>query len=243
VIAALGMYDMPWLRDATDRYWTLIRQALGHGPAALTRDSDPWAIWQSPDLLFAQTCGMPYRTRLHGQVRLVGTPDYGLTGCPAGHYNSVIVVRGDDPRDTLAAFAAGTIAYNEPLSQSGWAAPVTHLATQGLSPGARVQTGAHAASVAAVAEGRADWAGIDALTWELLDEAGRTEGLRVLDRTDPTPALPYITAIDRDPAPIAAAVNDAIDTLAAADRTRLHLRGLVSIPAATYLSVPTPPAP
>ena len=68
MIASLPMYDMPHLRGAHDRYWTAIRDALGYGPDALTRGGDPWAEWQSPDLLLGQTCGLPYRARLHDKV-------------------------------------------------------------------------------------------------------------------------------------------------------------------------------
>jgi ABC-type phosphate/phosphonate transport system substrate-binding protein len=240
VIAWLGMYDPAPLRAANDRLWGLIRAALGHGPDRLDRARDPWEAWQSPRLLLAQTCGMPYRTRLHGHVTLVGTPDYGLPDCPPGHYQTVLVARRDDPRD-LDALAAGTLAYNEALSQSGWAAPVAHLAGLGLAPRHLLRTGAHAASVRAVADGRADLAGIDAVTWALLgDHDPNVARLRVVARTAPTPGLPLITAAGHDPAPIAAAVTQAIASLDPADRRALYLRALVTIPAAAYLAVPTP---
>ncbi|MFV0512837.1 MAG: phosphate/phosphite/phosphonate ABC transporter substrate-binding protein [Jhaorihella sp.] len=245
MIASLGMYDMPAVRGANDRFWSAIRARLGYGPGRLTRGADPWAVWQSPDLLLAQTCGMPYRTRLHGHVTLVATPDHGLPSCPPGHYNSVLVVRagakGQRPRD----FAGGVFAYNEALSQSGWAAPMTHLGALKVRFSGHVATGAHADSARAVAEGRADMAGLDALTWEMLKEhdGDLAAGLRVIATTSPTPALPWITALGRDPAPIAAAIDAAVGDLAKADRAALHLRGLTAIPPNAYLTVPTPPAP
>lgn len=243
MIAWLGMYDPAPLQDANTRFWALIRAALGHGPARLSRGTDPWPIWQSPGLVLAQTCGMPFRTRLHGHVTLVATPDYGLPDCPPGHYCSVLLARADDSRD-LAALAQGTLAYNEALSQSGWAAPVTHLAGLGLAPRHLLRTGAHADSARAVAEGRADLAGIDAVTWAILrDHDSQAARLRVVARTEPTPGLPLITARGRDPAPIAAAVAQAIAALDPGDRKALHLRRLVAIPAAAYLAVPTPPPP
>ncbi len=241
--AMLGMYDMPALHPANDRLWDLIRGHLGDGHEQLSRDRDFWDIWHDPDLIFAQTCGMPYRTRLHGKVQLVGTPDYALTGCPPGYYCSVFVAQHDDARD-LAALTGGTFAYNEALSQSGWAAPVTHLAGLGLAPATLHETGGHALSAQAVAEGLADYASLDALTWELLKEHSDLAGkLREVARTDPTPALPYITANGRDAALVASAVRAAIADLSAEDRKALHLQGLIDIPADTYLAVPTPPAP
>lgn len=244
MIAWLGMYDMAPLKAANDRFWQEIRNALGYGPQALSRDLDPWAAWQSPDLLLAQTCGLPYRSRLHENVTLVATPDYGLPGCPAGYYNSVLVVREDAQGEAPEDFAGGTLAYNEPLSQSGWAAPSGWLAERNVGFDRLLQTGAHAASAHAVAEGRADIAGIDALTWALLCEHDPvTVNLRVIGTTEPTPALPYITARGRDPDPLRAALNAGLEALSAADRAALHLTGFEQLPASAYLSLPIPPAP
>lgn len=242
MLASLGMYDMPALRPATDRFWTLIRDKAGFGPEALTRERDLWEIWLAPDLVLAQTCGLPYRTRLHGRVALVGTPDFGLPGCPPGHYNSVLIGRAGGT-DRLEDAAAGVFAFNDGLSQSGWAGPMHHLAELGLAPARVLETGSHAASLRAVAEGRADLAGIDAFSFALLAEAGLAEGVREIARTEPVPGLPYITATGHDAGAMAAAVSSAIGALAAEDRRALHLRGLVSIPADAYLALPTPAGP
>lgn len=245
MIASLPMYDWPELRAQTDLYWSAIRRELGHGPERLSRDiPDPLAHWRAPDLLLSQTCGMPYRTALHADVALVGTPDFGLPGCPPGHYCSVLVVREDDDRRQLSEFASEIFAYNEGGSQSGWAAPCTHAAARGLRLQRPLATGAHRASIRAVASGRAAMAAIDAVTWELaLRHEPAARRLRVLERTAPTPGLPYITALRHDPAPLAAATLRAIDGLDPATREALMLRGLVAIPPAAYLAVPTPPPP
>lgn len=248
MIAALGMYDRAETAGANDRLWAGIRDRLRAAglaaPDNLTRGEGAyWPAWQSPDLVLSQTCGFPFRARLHGHVTLVGTPDYGLPDCPPGHYCSVFVARADDPR-TLPDLAQGRFAYNEALSQSGWAAPVNHVATMGLRLRPAVQSGAHRASAAAVAEGRADLAALDAVTWALMRRWDPVVGaLREVARTAPTPGLPLITAPGRDPAPIAQAVAGAMDALSPEDRDTLHLRGLVHIPAARYLAVPTPPTP
>ncbi|TNF63556.1 MAG: hypothetical protein EP307_04840 [Rhodobacteraceae bacterium] len=245
MIASLGMYDLGPLQAANDRFWDLIRRNLGHGPARLTRDRDLWEIWQDDALLLAQTCGLPYRARLKDRVKLVGTPDHGLPGCAPGHYNSVMVARAEDVRSDLAAFDGAPFALNEALSQSGWAAPHAHMSARGLRIGPRLATGAHAASALAVAEGRADLAAIDALTWVLLEEhrPDLTGALRVIERTAPTPALPYVTGPAGDPAALAQAIAAAIAGLDPATRDALHLRGLVAIPKAAYLAQPIPPAP
>ena len=246
MIAILPMYDWEEVREATDRLWGLIHDALGAraiaAPRTLTRGVDMWQAWQSPDLVLGQTCGFPFRTRLHGKVRLVGTPDYQLPGAAPGYYYSQLVGRADETRDMAELFGL-RLAANGTDSQSGWAAPLNHAAGKGWPVGKTVLTGAHVESARAVAEGRADIAALDAVTWRLItahrpELAGR---LRVLGRTEPaTPGLPYITATGRDAGAIAAAVDDAVRALSPADRDELGLAGHVRIPEAEYLAVPVP---
>lgn len=248
MIASLGMYDFGAAVAANDRLWALIRTGLrGRGidaPEALTRGEQAyWDTWQSPDLVLSQTCGYPFRARLHGKVTYVGSPDYGVEGCAPGQYRSVFVARSDDPRESLSDFDGARFAYNEPLSQSGWAAPQVYAGKLGIRLTPTVQTGGHRLSAQAVVEGQADIAALDAVTHALMRDGGLALGLRVLAVTDPTPGLPFISAIGRDPDPVFDAVSDAIAALAAPDRAVLHLKGLVRIPVEDYLGVPNPPSP
>ena len=241
MIAALPMYDPPALQAANDRLWEGVRAALGKGPDHLSRGGDIWEIWRAPDLVLAQTCGMPYRKCLHRRVKLVAAPDHGLPGLAPGTYQSVIVVRADHPRD-LGALDSARMAVNEPLSQSGWAAPMRHLEKAGITPQLILYTGAHVASARAVAEGRVDFAGLDAVTWGILGEThpDLATALRVIDRTAPTPALPFITAAGGDSVALRAALAQAIDGLAPSDRQSLRLHGVVECHASEYLAVPDP---
>lgn len=249
MIATFPMYDWPQVSASTDRLWAGIRDGLragGHAaPDALTRGDSIWEMWESPALVLGQTCGMPYRTVLHGRVNLVGTPDYALPDAPPGYYYSELVVRAD-AGGALADFVDRTLAFNGQDSQSGWAAPQNHLAALGLPPFRHtLHTRAHRESARAVAEGRAAIAAIDAVTWRLIvahtpELAGR---LRVLGHTGPTPGLPFITARGRDPAPVRAAAAAAIAGLDATDKAALGLAGLVQITPEAYLAVPTPPPP
>ena len=244
MIAMLGMYDMPAIQPANDRYWAAIRARLGEGPEQLTRDRDFWEIWESPDLLLGQTCGLPYRDRLFGKVAKIATPDYGLPGCPPGHYKSLIAVRADDPRGTPQEFQSATFTFNESVSQSGWAGPMTYLSALGLTFARHIPSGAHVNSVHAIAEGRADIAGIDALTWALLCAHDPvTKQLKIIGETAPTPGLPYITALGNVTERMEQAIAAAIDDLTFEDRAALHLKGLVQIPDADYRAVPTPSLP
>jgi ABC-type phosphate/phosphonate transport system substrate-binding protein len=249
MIASLGMYDFGAAMAANDRLWALVRDALREqgieAPEVLTRgEAAYWPAWEAPDLLLSQTCGYPFRARLHDRVSYVGTPDFGVDGCPAGYYRSVFVVRADDPRSTLADFDGAPFGFNEPLSQSGWAAPQVHAAGLGIRLPPVVQTGGHRLSAQAVADGRADIAALDAVTWALLQDMGEVSAaLRVIDRTTPTPGLPYIMALGGDADRVHDAMADAIDALSAQDRATLHLKGIVRIPVASYLAVANPPPP
>ena len=249
MIASLAMYDFGPLMAANDRLWALIRDGLRargiDAPDALTRGEGAyWQAWQAPGLILSQTCGYPFRARLHDHVTYVGTLNYGVEGCPPGHYRSVFIARGDDPRAGLADFDRARFAFNEGLSQSGWAAPQTHAARLGLRLLPALETGAHRLSALAVVEGRADIAALDAVTFAHLQTYDSVAAqLKVVGVTDPTPGLPLITAMGRDPAPIFDAVSAAIAALDPADRATLRLRGIGRIPVDRYLAVPNPPSP
>jgi ABC-type phosphate/phosphonate transport system substrate-binding protein len=233
-VAALPMYDWPEVRASTDAFWICLRAALEArgiaAPARLTRGADHW---RNPGLVLGQTCGLPYRRGLHAAVTLIGAPDYGLEGCPPGRYRSALVVRADDPRECPRDFVEARYACNSNCSQSGHAA--LNEALGPLAPARGLLTGAHRASVIAVAQARADIAAIDAVSWRLArawePAAAR---LRVLGWTRPGPGLPMITAGGRDPAPFAGAIGDAIAALAPSHRAALGLAGFVRLRPVDY---------
>lgn len=246
MIASLMMYARPELEGAHDRFWMLIREELKgqgiEGPEKLSQHADMFEVWEDPELVLSQTCGMPYRVFLKEKVMLVGTPDYGLEGCPAGHYQSPIVVRKDDPRTSLLEFKDAIFGFNQTHSQSGFAAPYEHVSKQGFWFQNRLATGGHLASAQAVAEERADIAAIDGVTWRLIQKYEPcAEHLRVLEWTRPTPGLPLITSLKHDPKAVFAAVSSAISALEASDKALLGINALVRIPQADYFAIANPP--
>ncbi len=123
-VASLGMYDFPWLREATDAFWGLMRDGLREAgvdgvPDELERERPLREIWRDPNLLLAQTCGYPLVTELAGRVRLVATPIYDLPGCDGVLHRSFVVVRADDPARELADLRGRRCAVNGFDSNTG----------------------------------------------------------------------------------------------------------------------------
>lgn len=246
-IASLGMYDWPELQASNDQLWSGIAarlEAAGvDAPAALTRSEDLHAVWTSPALLLGQTCGFPLVKGLGGQVRLVATPRYAAPGCEGPFRRSAIVVRAGSPVEGLADLRGAICALNDPMSDSGM-----NLLRGAIAPLAReaaffsevVVTGSHLASAQAVAEGHADVAAIDAVSFAHLQtlRPGHARRLRVLAWTQRTPGLPLVTSAASDDATVrllqeALAAVTADPQLAAA-RKALHLEGFSVLPLNYY---------
>lgn len=242
MIAALPMYDRPENRAAHDALWALIRDALrGRGieaPDALDREVAYDEGWERPDLVIGQVCNLPWRARLRDRVTRIAASDYGLPGTEPGFYHSVMVARRGEALPARPRFA-----LNSPLSNSGWDAPQEWAAREGVAIRPVLITGAHVESARAVAEGRADLAGIDAVTWRMLERwEPAAARLRVVGRTAATPGMTFVAAGTVDPAPRRAALAEAVAALPGEARAVLGLRGVAVLPDAAY-ERPLPPPP
>jgi ABC-type phosphate/phosphonate transport system substrate-binding protein len=144
----------------------------------------------------------------------------------------------------LADFRGRRFAFNSADSVSGYLTLVEQLRLHGLARDsvAWLETGAHRASITAVAERRADAAAIDAVCWSLAQayEPAAVARLRVLDRTRRRSAVPFITSAVRPPEEVAAirsALFAALAAPATADaRAALRLAGAMTISEAQYLA-------
>jgi ABC-type phosphate/phosphonate transport system substrate-binding protein len=197
------MYDLPEVAAATDAFWaSLARRLRSAGvsdvPDRLQRAGDARAVWASPQLLFAQTCGFPLMHEFDGRLALIATPRYAVGGCEGPTYRSRIVARAEDTRSAFADFAGAVVAINSEDSHSGFNILRWRAAQEGHGPFfAKIErTGAHVASLAALQQGRADIAAIDCVTFALLERhrPRALERIRVLEDTPPAPALPFVTA-------------------------------------------------
>ncbi|MCC1492272.1 PhnD/SsuA/transferrin family substrate-binding protein [Cognatishimia sp. F0-27] len=220
MIASLPMYWNAGTATRWRAFWSEVQSCAARDGLALPDLTPPedlprdWrAHWRSPDLALSMTCGLPFRTALKGEVTYVGTLGFGLDCAPGHYYSRVIMNRATwKARRDKTARPTLTLAYNAADSQSGWA--VSQHATPFSAPlrfTGYLHTGAHAASLAAVAEGRADIAYIDAVTWQLLKRSDpRSREIQLAGRSVTTPALPLITARHTDPEPLRRALRDAV---------------------------------
>ncbi len=229
MFASLPMYDWPEVQASNDQFWESMRQHLADigvdAPATLTRGEDPWAHWLNPSLCLSQTCGLPFSAKLSGKALLLGAPDYQLPDSPKGQYRSVIIAR--EAGAEVMDLSGTRFAYNMRESQSGWAALDKVLQIESHF-GDLVQSGAHRASIAAVAEGRADCAAIDAVSWALAQRhEPAAASVHMIAVTPPTPGLPFITgqANEGKAKQMIDAVTMAIAALPRDVRDALALRG------------------
>ena len=238
LIAALPMYDFPWVAEANDAVWTAIaarlRAAGCEAPAALARGGDPAAQWRDPSLILGQTCGYPYAKDLRDAVALIATPEYAFPGCEGAAHRSFFVAQARDPRRGLSEFRGATAALNAHDSNTGmnlFRAAIAPFAGGASYFSAVVATGSHEASLEAVAEGQADLASIDCVSFALI-ERGRPDLIKsvaVVADSPVSPGLPFIVS-GRLPAPTLALVREALfsalaDPALARARAALGLTG------------------
>lgn len=240
MIATLPMYLRAENRSAHDVFWSLIRDHLRDAgiwaPDNLDHECAIWNGLRAPSLLLGQACSLPFRSALHETLDLVGTADYGLPGAAPGYYYSVFVVSKSAAASTPEEHFSGTLAFNARDSHSGWAAPQRFAASRDARFLTSLETGAHVESARAVAQGRADIAAIDAVSWrgiERWDASARD--LAVIGRTEASPGLAFVTAKGGPVAALREALTHAIETLPDDERDLLGLRQLVQIPRTDYL--------
>ncbi len=246
-IAILPMYDFPWTAAANDALWAAISARLDEAgieaPKALTRGGDLDAHWRDPRLVLGQTCGYPYVTRLKDAVALIAAPEYDFPGCDGISHRSFIIRRATDPRRSLGEFRGSIAALNAYDSNTGmnlFRAAIAPIAGGAPFFRAVVVTGSHEASINAVAEGQADLASIDCVSFALLAR-GRPaliERVAVVAESATSPGLPFIAAAGLGD-PVIAAVREALfaalaDPGVAEARATLGLKGARAASSADY---------
>ena len=247
MFASLPMYDRPDSRAAHDALWDLIRDGLRNrgvaAPDHLDRTENYAIGWGRADLVLGQICNLPYRAKHAANTTLIGTADYGLPDCPAGHYNSVMVVHKSAADRPFSDYKTCRFAANALGSHSGYGAPQAWAKGHGFLLPSPILTGSHDRSLALVADGQADITAIDAQTWVLQQrDMEQVNDVRVIAVTATSPGMTFITRAGQNPAPYRAAIHDAIANQTPENAQTLGLCGVVALPAGDY-DLPMPPLP
>jgi ABC-type phosphate/phosphonate transport system substrate-binding protein len=236
MLASLPMYDLPEVKPDTDALWQSIARNLGIAGMPLLRLAD-WSVpWHDPTLLFSQTCGYPFTHAFRDKLTYVATPHYRADGCDGPLYRSLIFARETRP---LEDFRNSRAAYNSPDSMSGMLAlklVFAPLAKSGHFFASVLETGSHAASLAAVQSGRADICAIDCVTVALL-RRHRPQALDLLHevaRSPAVPGLPFVTRSGNVDALRAALGLALVDPGISAARDRLLLAGTSVLQTSAY---------
>ncbi len=220
MLATLPMYDWPEAHKETDAQWHRMRDALRaegvETPDKLDRSVGYVASWARPDLVLGQACGLPLAEGRTGPAAVIGAMKFGLPDCEDGAYYSHLITRLGN-RLSVGELSGRSFAVNDLGSQSGYGV----LRKLNLLGGNVVETGSHRASIIAVAEGRADFAAIDAQTWRLAERfEPAARRVTILAQTEPTIAPAIVAAEGAD----VARYRRALDVVPA---THDDYRGLV----------------
>lgn len=199
--------------DALEALWACLRRYLAAGgladlPEKLQWPADLHSHWLDPALLMSQACGYPLVTLLSGKVRVIGTFRYTAEGCDGHLCRSALVVRKDDPANSLADLRGRTLAFNSADSQSGYnalRAMVAALAQNKRFFSSALRTDSHRRSLEQVNQGVCDVAALDCVTLAGLrqNQPELCDNIRVLGWSDPYPGLPLITSVQTSDATLA----------------------------------------
>ncbi|HEY9758558.1 MAG TPA: PhnD/SsuA/transferrin family substrate-binding protein [Oculatellaceae cyanobacterium] len=204
-IVAFPMYDFEPLQRFNDEFWAAIKQRLVQSgiqevPSQLTRSLSLDSIWLNQEMLLSQTCGYPLYRELRESVRVVATPKYSVPGCHGAFHRSFVVVRAEESGQELSHFRGRRCVINSFDSNSG--ANLLRDLVAPLALNSRFFesvsiSGSHYASLSRVANGGADVAAIDCVTYAHLKrfDSALIERTKVIAQTVESPGLPLITAV------------------------------------------------
>jgi ABC-type phosphate/phosphonate transport system substrate-binding protein len=248
--ASLPMYNLPEMRPVNAEFWAALHGLLADAglaaPGGLVFERPPVPERIGGEVLFSQTCGYPLETIFRGQAIRLGTPCYDVEGCDGPFHCGVFIVPADSRAGDLRALAGGIFLLNSRHSNSGMNLPRRALAeiAGGRSFFAQViETGSQPGNLDRIARGEGDVTAVDCVTYAFWSRY-RPEAAsrpRILARTPPSPAIPFVTAATT-PAATVAILRDALRRVAheerfAAARAGLLIKDIVDVPAERYTAL------
>jgi ABC-type phosphate/phosphonate transport system substrate-binding protein len=247
-LIACGMYAFT---DAQQSAWRQLFVRLAELTSAgadgfrLSFEHDPQLLL-APGLWFGHTCGYPLMKRLRRQVAPFCVPLFDVPGTDGKQYTSRIIVAADSTIESIIDSRGRVAAMNNPDSNSGM--NVLRNAVAQVHEGgdffARVlTTGGHLYSLQAVAEGAADIAAIDCVSYQLIED-WRPElcaRVRIIADSVKTCGLPLVMShaalAETDSGRLVASLNEALATCGGEVAGTLHLAGFAEATLDDYRSI------
>jgi ABC-type phosphate/phosphonate transport system substrate-binding protein len=236
------------MRRVNAQFWEalrglLVEAGLDEVPETLRFDIPPVPERIGPEVLFSQTCGYPLETIFSGQAVRLGTPCYDAPGCEDPPHCGLLVVPAGSKARELRDLRGGTFLLNHLHSNSGTNLPRRALAeiAGGRPLFARIiETGSQPGNLDRIARAEADATAVDCVTFAFWShyrpDAARQ--VRVLERTPPSPAIPFVTSAATPAATVevlrAALRKLAHDPCYAAARRGLLMTDITDLPIASY---------
>jgi ABC-type phosphate/phosphonate transport system substrate-binding protein len=238
--ASLPMYNLPEMQADNAAFWQAIRtEAACLGvmdlPATIEFTRKPVPVRIESEAVFTQVCGWPLQTIYAGQATVLGVPAYAAPYCDGPTHAGVFMVRRDASFRSVAELRGCAFVFNSVHSNSGMNLPrrvIADLADDGAFFGSITETHSQPFNLERVARGEADATCVDCVTYAFFarHRPALANRLRVLDVTPPTPAIPFVTAVDTDAATkivLAEALHRVASEPAWADiRSRMMLRDI-----------------
>ena len=198
------------------------------------------------NLYVGHTCGYPLVTHLRNRLTPFCVPLFDVPGCSGKKYSSQIIVPTDADIESLADCRDAIVAINTSDSNSGMNALRHALAEAGAKGKYFRQvliTGGHLQSLEAVADGRAQLAAIDCVTYQLIadrnpDLVTRVRGIGFSTQTCGLPfVVPNARAAEFDFDGWIDALNLGLADLPQSIADILHLRGFEAVGWEDYASI------
>jgi ABC-type phosphate/phosphonate transport system substrate-binding protein len=245
--ASLPMYNLLEMRQVNAEFWAALRGLLADAGLAaregLVFERPPVPERIGEEVLFSQTCGYPLETIFRGQAIRLGTPCYDAEGCEGPTHCGVFVVPAASRASDLRDLAGAVFLLNSRHSNSGMNLPRRALAE--IAGGRRffaqvIETGSQPGNLDRIARGEADVTAVDCVTYAFWcrHRPAAAEQTRILARTPPSPAIPFVTAATTPPETIEI-LRNALRRVAreprfAAARAGLLIKDIVDVPANRY---------
>jgi len=224
------------LLEAIARHAGVAMNVVEHSPPAPITE-----LWSRRDQGAVLMCGLPY-SQAFPQPELVVAPvpsprRYGNEP----RYRSEFIVRTESSFRRLEDTFGGRIAFMTPHSQSGFAAAIHHLMAAGGGQPLYREVIAPCVtplgSLAAVIDGRADVAPVDAFALDLMRRhaASLAAQVRSVDETERTPIPPFVASTPPAPRLVRAFLDAADDVALRPIMDELLLQCFVRPDAADYV--------